>query len=43
MKTPRKIVVYIAASADGYIARRDGDVEWLFTNRCGPWSTYSRA
>jgi len=29
MKTPRKIVVYIATSADGYIARPDGDVEWL--------------
>jgi dihydrofolate reductase len=25
----RKIVVYIATSADGFIARRDGDVEWL--------------
>src|SRR5262245_7928969 len=25
----RKIVVYIATSADGYIARPDGDVEWL--------------
>jgi dihydrofolate reductase len=32
MKTSRKIIVYIATSADGYIARRDGDVEWL--NRC---------
>lgn len=29
MKTPRKIIVEIAASADGYIARPDGDVEWL--------------
>src|SRR5215471_14728072 len=29
MKAPRKIIVYIAASADGYIARPDGDVEWL--------------
>ena len=29
MKTKRKIVVYIATSADGYIARPDGDVEWL--------------
>jgi dihydrofolate reductase len=29
MKTSRKIVVYIATSADGYIARPDGDVEWL--------------
>jgi dihydrofolate reductase len=25
----RKTVVYIATSADGYIARLDGDVEWL--------------
>lgn len=29
MKTSRKIIVYIAISADGYIARPDGDVEWL--------------
>ena len=29
MKTQRKIVVYVATSADGYIARPDGDVEWL--------------
>jgi len=29
MRTRRKIVVYIATSADGYIARPDGDVEWL--------------
>jgi len=29
MKLARKIIVYIAASADGYIARPDGDVEWL--------------
>lgn len=29
MKARRKIVVYIATSADGFIARRDGDVEWL--------------
>jgi dihydrofolate reductase len=28
-KTQRKIIVYIATSADGYIARPDGDVEWL--------------
>jgi dihydrofolate reductase len=33
-KTPRKIVAYIATSADGYIARPDGDVEWL--NRLPP-------
>ena len=29
MKPGRRIVVYIATSADGYIARPDGDVEWL--------------
>jgi dihydrofolate reductase len=29
MKTPRKIIVHIATSADGYIARLDGDVSWL--------------
>jgi dihydrofolate reductase len=29
MKTRRKIISYIAMSADGYIARPDGDVEWL--------------
>lgn len=29
MKSSRKIIVYIASSADGYIARPDGDIEWL--------------
>jgi dihydrofolate reductase len=29
VKPSRKIIVYIATSADGYIARPDGDVEWL--------------
>jgi dihydrofolate reductase len=29
MKAGRKIIVYIATSADGYIARPDGDLEWL--------------
>jgi dihydrofolate reductase len=29
MNSQRKIIVYIATSADGYIARPDGDVEWL--------------
>jgi dihydrofolate reductase len=27
--TMRKIIVYIATSADGYIARKDGAVDWL--------------
>lgn len=29
MKKERKIVAYLAMSADGYIARRDGSVDWL--------------
>lgn len=29
MKKLRKIIVEVATSADGYIARRDGDVAWL--------------
>ncbi len=38
MKTPRKIIVHIATSADGYIARPDGDVAWL--NRPRPKGNY---
>ena len=29
MSPRRKIIVYIATSADGYIARADGNVDWL--------------
>ena len=29
MNNERKIIVYIATSADGYIARADGNVDWL--------------
>ncbi len=39
MTNPRKIVVRIAASADGYIARSDGDLEWL-TSRPKPKGFY---
>jgi dihydrofolate reductase len=35
----RKIVVHIAASADGYIARANGDLEWL-TSRPAPEGFY---
>ena len=38
MNAQRKIIVYIATSADGYIARPDGDVEWL--NRLPPTVDY---
>jgi dihydrofolate reductase len=35
----RKIIVHIATSADGYIARPDGDLEWL-TARPAPKGFY---
>jgi dihydrofolate reductase len=36
---PRKVIVHIATSADGYIARSDGDLEWL-TSRPAPKGFY---
>src|SRR6266567_625531 len=35
----RKVIVHIAASADGFIARPDGDLEWL-TSRPAPKGFY---
>src|SRR5712671_5368494 len=35
---PRKVIAYIAVSADGYIARSDGNVDWL--NRRRPPGNY---
>ncbi len=35
----RKIIVNIATSADGYVARRDGDLDWL-TERPAPKGFY---
>ncbi len=29
MTQDRKVILYIAASLDGYIAKADGDIEWL--------------
>jgi len=37
-RAKRKIIVQIATSADGYIARPDGDFEWL--NRPAPKGNY---
>jgi dihydrofolate reductase len=37
----RKIIVYVATSADGYIARPDGSVDWL--NRPMPKGAYGMA
>ena len=37
--TRRKVIVHIATSADGYIARTDGDLEWL-TSRPAPKGFY---
>jgi dihydrofolate reductase len=38
MPSNRKIIVYISTSADGYIARPDGDFSWL--NRPRPKHNY---
>ena len=37
--TRRKVIVHIATSADGYIARPDGDLDWL-TSRPAPTGFY---
>lgn len=29
----RKIQLFIASSLDGYIARKSGEVDWLFTDQ----------
>ena len=39
MTRRRKVIVHIAASADGYIARPDGDLDWL-TSRPAPKGFY---
>ena len=39
MTKRRKVIVHIATSADGYIARSDGDLEWL-TSRSAPKGFY---
>ena len=39
MPQTRKIIVHIATSADGYIARLDGDIDWL-TSRPAPKGFY---
>ena len=40
-ETTRKIIVYIATSADGFIARSDGSVDWL--DRPRPKGSYGMA
>ena len=39
MTKRRKVIVHVATSADGYIARSDGDLEWL-TSRPAPKGFY---
>ena len=39
MPNRRKVIVHIATSADGYIARPDGDLDWL-TSRPAPKGFY---
>src|SRR5262245_30338939 len=42
MAKRRKVIVHIGTSADGYIARPDGDLEWL-TSRPKPAGFYGMA
>src|SRR5262245_34256553 len=42
MTNKRKIIVNLATSADGFIARPDGDIEWL-TSRPAPKGFYDMA
>lgn len=42
MTERRKVIVHIATSADGYIARPNGDLEWL-TSRPAPKGFYGMA
>ncbi len=39
MTQRRNVIVHIATSADGYIARPDGDLQWLI-DRPGPPGFY---
>lgn len=39
MTKPRKVIVHIGTSADGFIARPDGGLEWL-TSRAAPKGFY---
>src|SRR5215831_18747771 len=39
MSRRRKVIVHIGTSADGYIARPDGDLDWL-TSRPAPKGFY---
>ena len=39
MTKPRNVIVHIATSADGYVARPDGDLDWL-TSRPAPEGFY---
>ncbi len=41
MEARRKVITYISASADGYIARADGAVDWL--DRSRPTGNYGMA
>ena len=38
-----KIILYIASSLDGYIARENGDVDWLPTNTDSGYDTFYKS
>lgn len=37
----RKIILFIAASLDGYIARESGEIDWLFTDQDYGYTDFS--
>jgi len=39
----RKIILYIASSLDGYIARENGDVDWLPTNTDSGYDSFYKS
>ncbi|MBD2085962.1 dihydrofolate reductase family protein [Trichocoleus sp. ST-U3] len=36
----RKVILFIASSLDGYIARQSGDIDWLFTDQDYSYSEF---
>lgn len=40
MKKDRKVILYIATSIDGYIARKNGDIDWLEGDGSDPTSDF---
>lgn len=40
---PKKVILFIACSLDGYIAKKNGDVSWLFTDQDYGYTKFMRS